>query len=212
VPDLTHAGLFVGAALALLMTPGPAVLYIVTRSVGRGRRAGLVSVLGICTGTLVHVAAAALGLSALLMSSALAFNVVRWLGALYLIVLGIRTLLDRDGLSVEVADQGPDDWHSVFMQGVIVNVLNPHTALFFFAFLPQFVNPSSGRLPLQMMTLGLSFVGLSAITDSGWAIAAGTAGHWIKTHPRFARGQRFLTGGALIGLGATAALTGTSRK
>jgi len=212
VPDLTHAGLFVGAALALLMTPGPAVLYIVTRSVGRGRRAGLVSVLGICTGTLVHVAAAALGLSALLMSSALAFNVVRWLGALYLIVLGIRTLLDRDGLSVEVADQGPDDWHSVFMQGVIVNVLNPHTALFFFAFLPQFVNPSSGRLPLQMMTLGLLFVGLSAITDSGWAIAAGTAGHWIKTHPRFARGQRFLTGGALIGLGATAALTGTSRK
>ena len=212
MPDLTHAGLFAGAALALLVTPGPAVLYIVTRSVGRGRRAGLVSVLGICTGTLVHVAAAALGLSALLMSSALAFNVVRGLGALYLIVLGIRTLLDRDGLSVGVADQGPDDWHSVFMQGVIVNVLNPHTALFFFAFLPQFVNPSSGRVPLQMMTLGLLFVGLSAITDSGWAIAAGTAGHWIKSHPRFARGQRFLTGGALIGLGATAALTGTSRK
>lgn len=212
MPDLTHAGLFIGAALALLMTPGPAVLYIVTRSVGGGRRAGLVSMLGICTGTLVHVAAAALGLSALLMSSALAFNVVRWLGALYLIVLGIRTLLDRDGLSVDVADQGSDDWRSVYMQGVIVNVLNPHTALFFFAFLPQFVNPSSGRLPLQMMTLGLLFVGLSAITDSGWALAAGTAGHWIKSHPRFARGQRFLTGGALIGLGATAALTGTSRK
>jgi len=212
VPDLTHAALFVGAALALLVTPGPAVLYIVTRSVDRGRRAGLVSVLGICTGTLVHVAAAALGLSALLVSSALAFNVVRWLGAVYLIVLGVRTLLDRDGVSVDVANQGPDDLHSVFRQGVIVNVLNPHTALFFFAFLPQFVNPSSGRVPLQMMTLGLVFVGLSAITDSGWAIAAGAAGHWIKSHPRFARGQRFLTGGALIGLGATAALTGTSRK
>ncbi len=212
MPDLTHAALFVGAALALLVTPGPAVLYIVTRSVDRGRRAGLVSVLGICTGTLVHVAAAALGLSALLVSSALAFNVVRWLGAVYLIVLGVRTLLDRDGVSVDVANQGPDDLHSVFRQGVIVNVLNPHTALFFFAFLPQFVNPSRGRLPLQMMTLGLVFVGLSAITDSGWAIAAGAAGHWIKSHPRFARGQRFLTGGALIGLGATAALTGTSRK
>jgi len=212
VPDFTHAGLFVGASLALLMTPGPAVLYIVTRSVGSGRRAGLVSVLGICTGTLVHVAAAALGLSALLMSSALAFNIVRWVGAVYLIVLGIRTLLDRDGLSVDTADRGSDDWHSVFRQGVIVNVLNPHTALFFFAFLPQFVNPSSGRLGLQMLALGLLFVGLSAITDSGWAIAAGTAGHWIKSHPRFARGQRFLTGGALIGLGATAALAGTSRK
>ena len=212
MPDLTHVGLFVGAALALLMTPGPAVLYIVTRSVGRGRRAGLVSVLGICSGTLVHVAAAALGLSALLVSSALAFNVVRWVGALYLIVLGLRALLNREGMSIEVADQGSDDLHGVFMQGVIVNVLNPHTALFFFAFLPQFVNPSNGHLPLQMMTLGLLFVGLSAITDSGWAIAAGAAGCWIKSHPRFARGQRFLTGGALIGLGATAALTGTSRK
>jgi threonine/homoserine/homoserine lactone efflux protein len=212
MPDLTHAGLFVGASLALLMTPGPAVLYIVTRSVGLGRRAGLVSVLGICTGTLVHVAAAALGLSALMMSSALAFNIVRWLGALYLIVLGIRTLLDRDGLSVDATDEGPDGWHRVYMQGVIVNVLNPHTALFFFAFLPQFVNPSSGRLPLQMMTLGLAFVGLSAITDAGWAIAAGAAGNWIKSNPRFARGQRLLTGGALIGLGATAALAGGSRK
>ena len=211
MPDLTHFGLFVGAAIALLMTPGPAVLYIVTRSIGRGRRVGLVSVVGICTGTLVHVAAAALGLSALLMSSALAFNVVRWLGAFYLIVLGIRTLLDRDALLVDAADQGSGEWHSVFMQGVVVNVLNPHTALFFFAFLPQFVNPTSGHVPLQMMTLGLLFVGLSAITDSGWAIAAGTAGHWIKSHPRFARGQRFVTGGALIGLGATAALTG-SRK
>src|SRR6267143_176455 len=142
------------------MTPGPAVLYIVTRSVGGGRRAGLVSVLGICTGTLVHVAAAALGLSALLMSSALAFNVVRWLGALYLIVLGIRTLLDRDGLSVEVADQGPDDWHSVFMQVFIVNLLTPPSALSFLASLPQFLTPSPGPLPLQMMTPGLSFAGL----------------------------------------------------
>jgi threonine/homoserine/homoserine lactone efflux protein len=206
--DFRHVGLFIGASLALLMTPGPAVLYIVTRSVGRGRRAGLVSVLGICTGTLVHVAAAALGLSALLLSSALAFNIVRWLGALYLIVLGVRTLLDRDALAIDVDDRGADGLHGVFMQGVIVNVLNPHTALFFFAFLPQFVNPSSGHVAWQMMALGLAFVGLSAITDSGWAMAAGAAGQWIKSHPRFARGQRFVTGGALIGLGATAALTG----
>src|SRR2546429_6148340 len=110
MPDLTHAAVFVGAALALLMTPGPAVLYIVTRSIGRGRRAGLVSVLGICTGTLVHVAAASLGLSALLMSSAVAFNVVRWLGAAYLIVLGIRTLRDRDALSVDATDHGAGEW------------------------------------------------------------------------------------------------------
>jgi threonine/homoserine/homoserine lactone efflux protein len=211
VPEFTRAGLFVVASLALLMTPGPAVLYIVTRSLGGGRRAGLISVIGICTGTLIHVVAAALGLSALLVSSATAFNVVRWLGALYLIVLGVRTLRDQNDLVVGVTDHGAEDLHAVFAQGVVVNVLNPHTAFFFFAFLPQFVNPSIGHVPLQMMTLGLSFVGLSAVTDSGWALAAGTAGSWIKGNPRFARGHRLLTGGALIGLGATAALTGTRK-
>ena len=100
----------------------------------------------------------------------------------------------------------------VFTQGVIVNVLNPHTAVFFFAFLPQFVDPSRGRLPVQMLALGLLFVGLSATTDSGWAIAAGTAGDWIKEHPRFTRGQRYVTGGALVGLGAVAAITGSRHK
>ena len=101
---------------------------------------------------------------------------------------------------------------SVFTQGVIVNVLNPHTALFFFAFLPQFVNPSRGHVPAQMLALGLLFVGLSATTDSGWAIAAGTAGDWIRRHPRFTAGQRYVTGGALIGLGAAAAFAGNGRK
>jgi threonine/homoserine/homoserine lactone efflux protein len=170
-----------------------------------------VSVAGICTGTLAHVIAATLGLSALLVSSAVAFGIVRYAGAAYLVVLGIRTLLGRQ--------QAPDnmpllraDLRRVFTQGVVVNVLNPHTALFFFAFLPQFVNPSSGHVPAQMLTLGLLFVALSATTDSGWAIAAGTAGDWIKQHPRFTGGQRYVTGGALIGLGAAAALTGNGRK
>ena len=211
VPDVSRLGLFVGAAIALLMTPGPAVLYIVTRSIEQGRAAGLVSVAGICTGTLAHVIAATLGLSALLVSSAVAFGIVRYAGAAYLMVLGIRTLLGRQ--------QAPNnlpllraDLRRVFTQGVVVNVLNPHTALFFFAFLPQFVNPSSGHVPAQMLTLGLLFVALSATTDSGWAIAAGTAGDWIKQHPRFTGGQRYVTGGALIGLGAVAALTGNGRK
>jgi threonine/homoserine/homoserine lactone efflux protein len=95
---------------------------------------------------------------------------------------------------------------------VIVNVLNPHTALFFFAFLPQFVNPSRGGVPFQMITLGLLFVTLSATTDSGWAIAAGTAGAWLRRHPRFAGGQRYVTGGALIGLGAATAIAGGRRS
>jgi threonine/homoserine/homoserine lactone efflux protein len=201
-------GVFVGAAIALLLTPGPAIFYIVTRSIEQGRGAGLVSVLGICTGTIVHVVAATLGLSALLVSSAAAFTTVKYLGAGYLIVLGIRTLAarERPSAAVAVARSG---LRRVYTQGVIVNVLNPHTALFFFAFLPQFVNPSIGRVPLQMLMLGLLFVGLSAVTDSGWAIAAGTAGDWIKQHPRFTTGQRYVTGGALIGLGAATALSGS---
>ncbi len=210
MPGPSTLGLFVAAAIALLLVPGPAVLYIVTRSIGQGRLAGLVSVLGICTGTLVHVAAAALGLSALLMSSALAFSVVKYLGAFYLIVLGIRALVARDDSPAQLA-LGRVRLRRVYTQGVIVNVLNPHTALFFFAFLPQFVDPSKGHAPVQMIGLGLLFVLLSAITDSVWALVAGTAGNWIRRSPRFARGQRYVTGGALIGLGAATAFAGARK-
>jgi threonine/homoserine/homoserine lactone efflux protein len=211
VPDVSHIGLFVSAAIALLLTPGPAVLYIVTRSVEQGRAAGLVSVVGICSGTLVHVCAATLGLSALLVSSARAFTTVRYAGAAYLIVLGVQALARRPPPAADIAIERAA-LRRVFTQGVIVNVLNPHTALFFFAFLPQFVNPSRGHVPVQMLALGLLFVGLSATTDSGWAIAAGTAGDWIRRHPRFTAGQRYVTGGALIGLGAAAAFAGNGRK
>jgi threonine/homoserine/homoserine lactone efflux protein len=202
---------FVTAAVALLLTPGPAVLYIVTRSIDQGRLAGLVSVLGICTGTMVHVVAATVGLSALLVSSALAFTAVKYCGAVYLIVLGIRTLLRREPPTPE-AREDRAGLRRVFAQGVVVNVLNPHTALFFFAFLPQFVNVSRGHVPAQMLALGVLFVLLSATTDSGWAIAAGTAGDWIKRNPHFTRRQRYVTGGALIGLGAATALTGSRHK
>ena len=208
--ELSTLEVFIAAALALLLTPGPAVLYIVTRSVEHGRIAGLVSVLGICTGTLFHVAAAALGLSALLVSSPSAFTLVRYVGALYLIALGMQTLSRRDESSVNV-DIECRDLRRVFAQGAMVNVLNPHTALFCLAFLPQFVNASKGGVALQIGSLGLLFVALSVITDSGWAIAAGTAGDWIKTHPQFARGQRYVTGGALIGLGAAAAFGGNKK-
>ena len=211
MPHVSTLGVFVGAAIALLLTPGPAVLYIVTRSIESGRLAGLVSVLGICTGTLVHVVAATLGLSALLVSSALAFTAVKYLGAAYLIVLGIQTLASREH-EPSVRRVESTSLRRVFTQGVVVNILNPHTAVFFFAFLPQFINPSSGRVATQMLALGLLFVALSAATDSGWALAAGTAGDWIKDHPRFARGQRYVTGSALIGLGAATALSGARQK
>jgi threonine/homoserine/homoserine lactone efflux protein len=171
----------------------------------------LISVLGICSGTLVHVVAATLGLSALLVSSASAFTIVRYCGAAYLILLGIQTFARRDPPATDLRVERAA-LRRVFTQGVIVNVLNPHTALFFFAFLPQFVNPSNGHVAVQMLTLGLLFVGLSATTDSGWAIAAGTAGDWIKRHPRFTAGQRYVTGSALIGLGAATAFAGNGRK
>jgi threonine/homoserine/homoserine lactone efflux protein len=205
--EYSTLGVFLAAGFLLLMTPGPAVLYIVTRSVEQGRRAGLVSVMGICTGTLAHVAAAALGISALLVSSARAFNVLRYLGAAYLVVLGIRTLSKSDA-GLESAAIARTSLRRVFAQGVIVNLLNPHTALFFFAFLPQFVDPARGAVALQIVTLGLLFIAMSAMTDAVWAIGAGTAGNWIRANPRFARAQRYVTGGALIGLGAAAAASG----
>src|SRR5262245_37486235 len=193
------------------MTPGPAVIYIVTRSIEQGRRAGLVSVLGIVVGTLFHVAAAALGVSALLMSSALAFNALRYLGAVYLIYLGFRTLATGDRpLDAPAIDR--TGLGEIFSQGVVVNLLNPHTALFFFAFLPQFVDPRRGPVAIQLGILGLLFIAMAAATDSGWAVTAGTAGDWIKRNPRFSRAQRYVTGSALIGLGAVAAISGSNRR
>jgi len=211
MPDPSTLGVFFGAGFVVLITPGPAVLYIVTRSIEQGRKAGLVSVLGIVVGTLFHVAAAALGVSALLMSSALAFNALRYLGAMYLIYLGVRTLATRerplDAPEIDRAGLG-----EIFSQGVVVNLLNPHTALFFFAFLPQFVDPRRGPVAIQIVVLGLLFIGMAATTDSAWAVTAGTAGDWIKRNPRFARAQRYVTGSALIGLGAAAAITGSNRR
>ena len=209
--DPSTLGVFLAAGFLLLMTPGPAVIYIVTRSVEQGRRAGLVSVLGICTGTLAHVASAALGISALLVTSTRAFNVLRYLGAAYLIVLGLRTLSKR-APEVGTVEVPRASLRRIFVQGVVVNLLNPHTALFFFAFLPQFVHPSRGAVPLQIVTLGLIFILMSATTDAVWAIGAGTAGNWIRGNRRFAQAQRYVTGSALIGLGAAAAVSGRRSK
>ncbi len=142
VPEWSSLGLFMIAALVLLLTPGPAVLYIVTRSIDQGRRAGLVSVLGVHVGTLAHIFAAAAGLSALLAASATAFGVVKYLGAAYLIYVGVRRLLDRTRMIAATPGE-PKRLRRAFLDGVIINVLNPKTALFFLAFLPQFVN----RLP-----------------------------------------------------------------
>ncbi len=211
VPEASVVGLFVVAALVLLLTPGPAVLYIVARSVEQGRLAGLVSALGVHVGTLVHVAAAALGLSALLVSSALAFSVVKYLGALYLIYLGARKLLGWDQ-AVEGRALAPHSLRRLFTQGIVVNVLNPKTALFFLAFLPQFVDVSRGAVGVQILALGLVFVALGVISDGLYAVAAGTAGAWVKRDGRLLRAERYVSGSVFVGLGVTAALAGDGRK
>ena len=207
MPDASTFLLFAIAALGLLVVPGPAVLYIVTRSIHHGRAAGLVSVLGVATGSLVHVAAATLGLSALLMSSALAFEAVKLLGAAYLIWLGIRTLRgrDEDGLP---EDDEPADLRRAYVQGVVVNVLNPKTALFFLAFLPQFVDPDAGPAAPQMLMLGALFVTLGCLSDGTYALVASRLGEWLRSRPGFGRNRRYVSGGAYITLGAVAALTG----
>ncbi len=210
-PDASMLGLFVVAAVVLLITPGPAVLYIVARSMEQGRLAGLVSALGVHVGTLVHVAAAALGVSALLVSSALAFDVVKYLGAMYLVYIGVRKLMGWDqppgGPAV-----APRSLRRLFGQGVVVNILNPKTALFFLAFLPQFVNVSKGAVGFQILVLGMVFVALGVVSDGLYAIAAGTAGGWLKRDGRVLRAERYVGGTVFVGLGVTAALAGNGRK
>ncbi len=211
MPPIANLPIFLAASLALLLTPGPAVLYIVTRSVDQGRRAGLVSVLGIETGTLFHVFAAALGLSAILLSSALAFEIVKYLGAAYLIYIGVRKLLTPVHVE-EVEVTRERNLRRTYSQGALVALLNPKTALFFLAFLPQFVDLSRGRVGLQTLELGLMFITMATVTDSCYALLAGTAGSWLKRSPWYLRFQRYVAGTVYIGLGLVAAFSGGSKK
>jgi threonine/homoserine/homoserine lactone efflux protein len=207
IPDAPSVGLFVVAALALLLVPGPAVVYIVARSIHEGRRAGLASVVGIHVGTLVHIAAATLGLSALIVSSAVAFTAVKVAGAIYLVALGVWTLFSRRA-EPDLALGGEQNLRRAFAQGIVVNVLNPKTALFFLAFLPQFVDPNAARPALQIALLGVLFALLGLVTDSIWALAAGTAGGVLRRSRRFVRTQRYVTGTVYVGLGVATALAG----
>jgi threonine/homoserine/homoserine lactone efflux protein len=209
MPEAHTLLVFAPVALGLLVVPGPAVLYIVTRSIDQGRTAGFVSVAGIHLGSLVHVAAAAFGLSAILASSAVAFSMVKYAGAAYLIVLGVRKLLARDEDEAPLEAGRRRSLRRVFVQGAVVNVLNPKTALFFLAFLPQFVDVERGAAWLQMVVLGLTFVALGICSDGTYALVASRAGGWLRSSARFRRGQRYVSGGIYLSLGAAAALSGS---
>lgn len=195
---------FIAAALVVLLLPGPAVLYVIARSLSQGKRAGLVSVLGLSAGALVHVAAATLGLSAILLASATAFSVVKMLGAAYLIYLGVRALLSRQS-SDEAGASTPRPLRRLFADGVVISVLNPKIALFFLAFLPQFVEPSRGPVAQQVLLLGLLYIALAIVTDGAYAFLAGSARRWLGGRVSRGRVPRYASGFVYIGLGVSTA-------
>ena len=196
---------FVAAALVVLLIPGPGVLYIVARSLSQGQQAGFVSVLGLSVGALVQVAAATLGLSAILLTSATAFGIVKILGAGYLIYLGLRTLLARP-TTAGGEPFVPRSLSRLFIDGVVVSVFNPKIAVFFLAFLPQFVEPSRGPVPPQVLFLGLLYVALALFTDSGYALLAGRLRRWFGGRVVHGPIPRYASGVVYIGLGVSTAL------
>jgi threonine/homoserine/homoserine lactone efflux protein len=212
IPTGQNLLLFAGAALVLLLIPGPAVLYIVARSVAQGPTAGLVSVLGIHAATFIHVLAAALGLSVLLLSSALAFSIVKYAGAAYLIWLGLRKIFGPAETANANGELPRFSNARLFRDGFVVNLLNPKTALFFVAFLPQFVDLNRGHVAMQITLLGLIFAVLGFFTDGAWATLAGTAGGWLKRSRGYLQFERYGSGVLFIGLGLVAAFSGTDNK
>lgn len=210
MPEPTTLVLFAVSSLALAAVPGPAVLYIVARSLEQGRAAGLLSALGILVGGLVHFIAAALGLSALLASSAVAFSTVKFLGAAYLIYVGLQTLFSRPAShEAQVLTRQP--LRRVFLQGIVVEVLNPKVALFVLAFLPHFLDPARGSLVVQALILGTVFVTVAFMSDSIYALLAGSFGMWLRRRPGFVNAQRYVSGTVYVGLGLATAITGTGK-
>lgn len=206
MPDFATLGLFISAAFVLAVTPGPGIVYVMTRSLKGGKSEGLASAMGTSLGGLFHVVAAALGISVMLATSAIAFSFVKYLGAAYLIFLGIRTITSQDLL----ADKGKISvvgYRQAFFQGITVEVLNPKTALFFLAFIPQFVDPA-GVVFVQFLILGCVSVGLNTMADLVVIALAGPMGERLQKSPRLRRRQRIMTGVGLISLGGYVAFAG----
>jgi threonine/homoserine/homoserine lactone efflux protein len=201
--------LFIIASLVLLLTPGPSVLYITTRTIDQGRLAGFASVFGTELGGLILAISTAAGLSAILTSSILVFNFIKYLGAVYLFYLGIKRLLSKTDNTTAFVQRKP--LSRVFIQGTCVAVLNPKSALFFLAFLPQFTDISRGNIWQQTLLLGLTFVGLATCTDSMYVLLANTAGNWLRRKGIWQWGQRYLTGGIYLTLGMLCACSGLKK-
>lgn len=206
MPDGSTLLLFAGASLALLALPGPAVIYVVTRSLDQGRTAGIVSMLGVETGTFAYALAAAAGLTGLIAASVTAFTVVKYVGAAYLVYLGVRKLLERPEEQQELLVAGRS---RLFLKGALVQLLNPKIAIFFVAFLPQFVHSSRGPVAVQILVLGTIFTLLAILSDGAYVLLAGAVGGWLRTGRRTRSWLARFSGGVYIGLGLTAALSGS---
>jgi threonine/homoserine/homoserine lactone efflux protein len=206
MPSTHNIVLFMVSALALNLSPGPSILYILSRSIGQGREAGLLSVFGLATATLIHAVAMALGLSTLFLYSPLAFAVVKYLGAAYLIYLGIGALLSR-GTVQPVAAAAPLSRGAIYRQGVVTDLLNPKVALFFIAFLPQFVDPAAGSPTMQILFFGLLFHITGVPVNLMVALAGGRLAKLLARRPGWARVQNWITGTVLVGLGLRLALS-----
>ena len=198
--DIASFSLFVAASWALIIAPGPDMIYVITRGISQGRKAGLLSAMGVTVGILVHTIAAVLGLALLLRTSALAFLLVKYVGAIYLIYLGVKALKDKGSFAV-IEQEKPMAFHSIFWQGALSNIFNPKVALFFLAFLPQFVNQNNGYVSLQMLGLGLVFALFGVAYLSVLGFFSGGIGSWLAQRARITGILRWLTGVVLIGLG-----------
>ncbi|MDQ3924302.1 MAG: LysE family translocator [Actinomycetota bacterium] len=203
-----NTALFITASLAVIVAPGPDNIYVLTRGVAQGREVALASAWGMCSGLLFHTTLAALGLSAILARSAVAFSVVKYAGAAYLMYLGIRALLSKEEFASSAEEALPARLRSFFLRGLTMNLLNPKVAVFFLAYLPQFASPGTGGVALQLLALGLIFALLSVVIFSTIALFSGILGDRLSRNPRFASVLQWLTGCVLVSLGVRLALSG----
>ena len=200
MPNGTNFAMFFLASWVLILSPGPDMIYVMTRGLSQGRTAGVFSAVGVTLGILVHTVFAALGLAVLLQSSALAFSIVKYIGAAYLVYLGIKALKDKSAFNLD-NNEAHVNFRTIFLQGILSNVFNPKIALFFLAFLPQFVNPELGRVPAQMIVLGLVFATCGALFLCTLGYFSGRIGSWLCSRPGLTDKIRWLTGSVLLGLG-----------
>jgi threonine/homoserine/homoserine lactone efflux protein len=208
--NVSQVALFMAGAFIIIIIPGPNILYLIARSIHQGRLAGFVSVLGIEAATLVHICAATLGLTSLLLSSAIAFTVVKYAGAIYLVYLGVRKLLEQQEHEEELNET--EGLKQIFLQGFVVNLLNPKTAMFFLAFLPQFVDPGHESAKVQIISFGAILVALAIVVEVAYVLLSSQLRLWLKGDRQFSKSRRCLAGGAYIGLGLTTALSGSGHK